>query len=389
MTFLGEKWQKEIKVAGCALCFRLGVYLISAVILCLLGNYETISFSDFLGAWTRWDSQHYIDIAQYGYSGAVENGQHLFLVFYPLFPWILRGMHFLIGDYRLCGVLLNLVTFSVGSVFFYKLAEREYGVEAGKYALLFLSLFPFSFFYGAVLTESVFLMLSAMFFYYLREHRWAEVAMIGFFACLTKNQGCLLAVAVLAELFSAEKGFSLLKKRQLGDFARKILLPGLVCSLMLLGFVIYLGINRYVEGDPFRFLYYQKNHWHNSLCPVWQTLAYLFDYSLGGWGDLSSRFGLWIPDLALFFLWVFWIFYGVRKRLPSPYLLYLTALFLLTYSSTWLLSGGRYTLCALPGFLLTGKWLAEHRNRRTPVTVLSAMLFTVYMTGYLMGRQIM
>lgn len=81
------KLRFETKIIFGAIGFRLAVYIFSVVVLALLENYENqITFSDFLAAWTRWDSQHYIDVAAYGYSGAVENGEHLFLVFYPLLP---------------------------------------------------------------------------------------------------------------------------------------------------------------------------------------------------------------------------------------------------------------------------------------------------------------
>lgn len=383
------KWTFEKNIIIFALIFRAVAYLISVIILATSGNYENqITFFDFLDAWTRWDSQHYIDIAAYGYSGAVENGEHLFLVFYPLFPWLLRAMHVLFGDYRLCGILLDIICFCVGCVYFYKLTEREYGGQAARNALILLAVFPFSFFFGAVLTESLFFALSAMFLYYLREHKWMAVAFLGFLACLTKTQGCMLAFAVVAELLVSEKGLLLLRERKWKEFGKRVLYPGLICSLMVLGFVVYLGINLYVEGDPFRFLYYQKNHWYNGFCPIWETLSYLVRYSFGS-GNMATRFSMWIPELVLFVVWLAWIAYGIRRRLSAAYMVYLIALFLLTYSSTWLLSGGRYALCALPGFMLMGEWLTRHERWKTPLLAVSSMLFAVYLTGYLLGRQIM
>lgn len=383
------KKREEIEIVFSALVFRLVVYLLSAVILSLLGNYAApVTFSDFLWAWTKWDSPHYIDIAAYGYSGAVEDGQHLFLVFYPLLPWLLRGMHFFVEDYRLCGILLNLVCFCVGSLFFYKLTKNEYGDAAAKNSVLLLSVFPFGFFYGAVLTESLFLALSAMFLYYLRKHNWMATALIGFLACMTKNQGCILAFAVVAELFYSEKGFRLLWEKRWKEFWKRVICPGLICALMVFGFVVYLGINDWVEGDPFRFLYYQEHHWNGSFCPMWRTLSYLAEYAFG-YGDISTRFAMWIPEFVLFFVWVSWIVYGIRRKIRPTFLVYLVLLWLLTYSSSWLLSAGRYTLCALPGFMLMGEWLSRHEKWKTPVVAVSSMLFMIYMTGFLMGKQIM
>lgn len=379
----------EIRIVGQALGMRLAVYLLSLCILAMFGQYQTpITLSDFLSAWSRWDSPHYIDIAQYGYSGCIEDGQHLFLVFYPLLPLLLKILHVVIEDYRLCGVLLSAAGYAVGSLYFYKLAEKEYGEKAAENALLFISVFPFSFFFGSVLTEGIFFAVSAAFLYYMREHRWQVTAFLGFFACMTKVQGALLAAAVAVELLCAEKIVELLKERNFKAIWKRIILPGLLCSLMFLGLVVYLAINWYVEGDPFRFLYYQKNHWYNGFLPIWETIGYVAENAVKG-AHTSVGMSIWMPELVLFFVWIVWICYGIYRKLRPSYLTYLTALFLITYSSSWLISGGRYTLCALPGFLLAGDWASRHEKWKMPLAAVSAMFMTLYLAGYLLGKQVM
>ena len=71
------------------------------------------------------------------------------------------------------------------------------------------------------------------------------------------------------------------------------------------------------------------------------------------------------------------------------YLMYLVVFFLLTYSSTWLMSAGRYTLSALPVFMLGGEWVSRHEKWKTPVIVFSSMLMTLYMIGYYSWKQVM
>ena len=48
---------------------------------------------------------HYINLAEQGYDGYVENGQHLFLVFYPAYVWLLRAARVLIPHTLLAGML--------------------------------------------------------------------------------------------------------------------------------------------------------------------------------------------------------------------------------------------------------------------------------------------
>ncbi|MBD5480652.1 MAG: hypothetical protein HDR14_15455 [Lachnospiraceae bacterium] len=386
--FLAKK-RTEIEIIAAAVGARLAVYLFSACILIMFGQYtEPLTFSEFLEAWNRWDSPHYIDVARYGYSGAVEDGKHLFLVFYPLLPWLLRLLHFAISDYRLCGIFLNLICYAVGSLYFYKLTEKEFGEKAAKNALIMLAVFPFSFFFGAVLTESLFFAISAAFLYYLREHKWYLVALFGFFACLTKVQGALLAVAVAVEILCSEHFFVRLKEKDWRAILKKILLPGLLCASMLCGLGIYFYINWRVEGDPLRFLYYQRTHWCNGFLPIWKTISDVVKNAYTGRYS-SVGMSIWIPELVLFFVWIGWLAYGIRRRLRPMYLLYMTALFFITFSSNWLISGGRYTLCALPGFMLAGEWMDRHERWKVPAVAVSAMLMALYLVGYMTGKQVM
>lgn len=381
--------KQDLNIFGRAILFRSAIYLLSLCVMAVFGNYaEGISLSDFLESWKRWDSAHYINIAQNGYAGAAENGEHLFLVFYPLYPWLMRVLSFVLKDFRLCGMLVSVICYAVGCVYFYKLTELETDARTAENALILLSVFPFSFFFGAIATESLFFAIGAPLLYCIRTHRWKSVAALGCLACLTKVQGLLFAFAVLAELLYHEQGFRLLRNREWKAFFKKIILPGCVAALMLIGFLVYLLINYIVEGDPFRFLYYQRNHWFNSLCPMWVTLSYLLRNAAKDWHS-SSGMSIWVPEILLFAGYLTAIAYGIRRRLRPMYMVYLAAFFLLTYSSTWLLSAGRYTLSALPLFMLAGIWVTRHEKSKIPLIVLSSMMMAVYMTGYYSWKQIM
>jgi Gpi18-like mannosyltransferase len=379
----------EIKIFIGAVCFRLVIYLLSVCVMAIMGDYSTgITFSDFLETWKRWDSAHYINIAENGYAGAIENGEHIFLVFYPLYPWLMKAISVVIKDIRLCGMLISVVSYAVGSVFFYKITKKEFDSKAAENALIMISIFPFAFFFGSIATEALFFAVTAAFFYYLGKHEWNWVAFWGFLACLTKVQGILLAFAVLIELFYYKRGISLIKQHKWKSFIRRIIYPGCIAATMLLGIVIYLLVNYIVEGDPFRFMYYQKAHWNNELCPIWKTIGYIKQNALSSWFT-SMGMSIWIPELLLFAGYLAAIVYGSVRKIRPMYLIYLIAFFLLTYSSTWLISGGRYTLSALPVFMLAGDWLSRHEKWKMPVMLLSAMLMFIYMTGYYEWKQIM
>ena len=225
---------KSITIFVTSILFRLAIYLISVCVMGIFGDYqEGIGLSEFLEAWKRWDSTHYLNIAENGYHGAIENGQHLFLVFYPLYPWLIRALYYVVGDYRLAGLLISVVCYGVGNVYLYKLVRKEYGCEAAEKSVCYLAVYPFSFFFGAILTESLYFALLAMFFYRLRRHNWWDVTFLGFLLCMTKAQGILVTLSVFVELFYGYHGIALLKARKFRLFFKRVICPGLKCVPMI------------------------------------------------------------------------------------------------------------------------------------------------------------
>lgn len=372
-----------------AVLFRILVCILSVCIMAMFGEYQEITLQNFLDAWTRGDSIHYLNIAQYGYSGVLEKGEHLLLVFFPLYPWVIRIVSLLVHNFQLAGILTSIVCFGIGNVYLDKIVCMEYNEEVSAHTRLLYAIYPFAFFFGSIHTESMFFAILTAFFYYLRVHKWWKVAITGFLACLTKVQGILLAFSVIAELMYYFHGLTLFKEKRWKLFFQRIIYNGLKCMPMIGGVIIYLYINYMVEGDFFRFMYYQNVNWSNRLCPVWHTITYLKYYALEYvGGDKQWVIGIWLPEFILFFVYIIVILYGFIKKQRIMYQVYFILFFLLTYSSTWLISGPRYSLSALPLFLLGGSFLSKHKRISWMVYVFLTMLMLVYMIGFYQGKPI-
>ncbi len=372
-----------------AILFIVGIHLLSLCIMAMFGDYENIRLQDFLDAWTRWDGVHYLNIAENGYQGAIEDGQHLFLVFYPLYPWLIKAVSFLLmGNYKLSGILISTVCFGIGNVYLDKLMCLEYGEKAADETAVLLKVYPFAFFFASIMTESLFLAILTAFFFYLRKHDWWNVALAGFLACLTKVQGMILAFCVIAELLYNYHGLTLIRGRKWKEIWQKIICNGLKCVPMVGGTLIYLTVNYLVEGDPFRFMYYQKNHWNNSLQFLWKTVSYVRSYAVGGW-DTQFGMALWDPEYILIYVYIIAILYGIIRKHRPMYLTYLILFFILTYSSTWLISGPRYSLSALPIFMFGGDFLSRHKKLAQVVNMCLLALMVMYMVGYYQWKSIM
>ncbi|MBR6477113.1 MAG: hypothetical protein IKS85_01575, partial [Lachnospiraceae bacterium] len=141
------------KIFGLALLFRLLIYLCATIIYMMFRDGIGFSFQAFFECWAHWDSPHYLDIAEKGYANCIENGQHLFLVFFPLYPWVVRLFHWICPNWQLAGMLVSTLSFAVGAVFFYATLVREYDRDVAEKALVLLSVSPFAFFFGADMTE--------------------------------------------------------------------------------------------------------------------------------------------------------------------------------------------------------------------------------------------
>ena len=79
------------------------------------------------------------------------------------------------------GLMVSFLCYSAGCVYLYRLAAWELGKGAARRTVLFLSLFPYAFFFGGVMTEGLFLLTTAAALWHIRRHRWWRAGMWGVF----------------------------------------------------------------------------------------------------------------------------------------------------------------------------------------------------------------
>lgn len=372
------------KVFAAALLFRFAVALGSLLLYNALSG-EEVALATLPGLWSRWDGPHYVKLAELGYAGYLEDGQPLFLVFFPLYVWLTRGASLLVPDTALAGMGVSFFCFAWGCVYFYRLACEEYGARTARRALALLWTFPFAFFYGGIMTESLFLLTTAAGLYHIRRHRWGWAALWGVLAAMTRMQGVLLVGAAMAELCNAVKLFSLRgieRRRAFWSIGKK--LP-LICAPVL-GSLVYFSLNFHVTGNPFAFTDMQR-HWSQGFMWFPGVLSYLAKNALT-WPTVTTRWEMWLPELLLFpvfacLLWRSW------KKHRSMLTLYAFVYFILNYCLSWLLSAGRYLACAVPCFFFAADEL-EGRPRVTAALLLGmGLLQCAFLYRYLCWGQVM
>lgn len=336
----------------------------------------------------RWDAAHYIHLIEEGYQGYTENGQHLFLVFFPGYVWAARLLRLVIPSTALAGTALSCLCYGGACCYLYRLAGEAYNGRVARDALLYMSLFPFSFFSGLVMTEGLFLLATTGACWYAWRGKWLAFGLFGALAALTRMTGLLVIAVGVIRLLEAYRPLEPPVGKSLGRCWKPLLLRLPLTLLPAAGTLLYLLLNLWVDGDPFAFASHQE-HWHQGYLWISQVVEYIGRY-LGD--NLGSSFGwaVWAPALALFVVGLALLYWAaLRKGHPAGLLAYGFCFFVATYSLSWLLSAGRYLSTCFVLFLFLAKLTQRRPALRAALLGGEGVLLGVYLCAFLAGAQVM
>ena len=336
----------------------------------------------------RWDAAHYIRLIEEGYQGYTENGQHLFLVFFPGYVWAARLLRLVIPSTALAGTVLSCLCYGGACCYLYRLAGEAYNGRVARDALLYMSLFPFSFFSGLVMTEGLFLLATTGACWYAWRGKWLAFGLFGALAALTRMTGLLVIAVGVIRLLEAYRPLEPPVGKSLGRCWKPLLLRLPLTLLPAAGTLLYLLLNLWVDGDPFAFASHQE-HWHQGYLWISQVVEYIGHY-LGD--NLGSPYGwaVWAPALALFVVGLALLYWAaLRKGHPAGLLAYGFCFFVATYSLSWLLSAGRYLSTCFVLFLFLAKLTQRRPALRAALLGGEGVLLGVYLCAFLAGAQVM
>ena len=314
------------------------------------------------------DARHYLDLARWGY-GAAETGfpeQYLMIVFFPLWPWLLRPFALLGADLWLTGTVLAMALTVAGTVLLYRCAYRLTDSRAtAGFACAVQLLLPGSFFFVLPQTEALFFCLNFAFLDAMQRDRPVTAGLFGLLASLCRANGVLLAgYAVL---------WILLALRRRRPFRASWLAP---VAGPAAGLGIYLGINWMVYGNPFQFALYQQEHWYHSFCLFPRTVAIMSGY-IGT--DANGIFlGLWTVAVILTEVLLFVL--AARRLTPDWLLLGLAGVAMMN-GQTWLISAQRYAL-GMPALAPAVAQMAAHCWQKIALLVILGILSGIYFAAF-------
>lgn len=205
------------------------------------GYWDAFPGNLWLSGWLRWDSGWYLDIARRGYW--LDPQTHLGSVaFFPLYPLLMRVLGQIIGSIPAAGLVISNLAFAAALALLYDLTARRAGRDVARRTLLFLCVFPFSVFFSAVYTESLFLLLVVLSFWLAERGRWWWSGTAGLLCALTRSVGVALGPALF-----------LLYLNQRSWNWRKVSPDLLASALIPLGTALYMGYLGVRFGDPLAF----------------------------------------------------------------------------------------------------------------------------------------
>jgi hypothetical protein len=335
------------------------------------GAITTLASTDphpFANMWARWDAGWYLEIARTGYS--YQAGSPSTVAFFPLYPLLIRSLHdllFLPGtDYwfLVSGILLSNVSLIIALVYLRALLAIDYTVGIAARAVLYLLVFPTSFFLSAVYAESLFLALTIGAFFYGRQHRWPLACTLAALATVCRSQGILIVLPLLVEYL------------QQGNFSfRKIGWNLLSFVLPVAAIPIFLFFLSGKFGD-WRVIFEAQQPWGRHLMWPWYTLSWVTHHA----PLLSSEHHEWL-DFSFLALLVVGVAIGLRcLRLSYSFYGWTAVVFF----SSWGMLGSvpRFDLVVFPLFAVLAILGEKSGVFHTGYVISASMLAGLFMVIY-------
>jgi hypothetical protein len=322
----------------------------------------------------RWDMAWYFGIATEGYRvishdpTAQQN-----IVFFPAFPMLMRAAGRLLGGATMAfvvgGTLVALGGFFWALTYLFRLARDLTGDDdPARYAVWLLAAYPFALFYGAVYTESLYLLGAVAAFFHFRRREWWAAGAWGLLVGLTRPNGCFLSIplAVMAaapwlpswvggqgtgigEQGSGTRGEQAQTREDRRPLRR--LVPALAAAAMPgIGVLLYSAFVWRIAGDP---LAWAEGHaaWgreYQGLSTLisdrysWLANEGVYAYTSQVPGDLLNGLGALFVLLATV---------PVARRFGLAYALFILVNILPPMAAGGMLSVGRFSSVLFPAFI--------------------------------------
>jgi len=313
-------------------------------------------------SFANFDGVHYLTIATKGYTAQFTQA------FFPLYPMLIKIVRTLLNiNPIIIGLIISNIFFFLSLFVFHKLLSLDFGKETVRWSLLFLIIYPVSFYFGSLYTESLFLFLVITSFYAARKKRWWVAGILSGLASATRLVGVLLLPALIWEHYKLKTQMSNVKttseNSKLLSYYHSVLdftlctLHSPILYLVPLGLLVYMIYLQFAFGDWLYFWHAQpvfgaERSGSGIILPLqvlWRYFKILTSVSFPSEAFLISSLELVSTIGAILMLIV-----GYFKKIRASYLIFAFLSILIPSLTGTLSSMPRYVLMAFPIFIVLG-----------------------------------
>lgn len=324
-----------------------------------------------IATWVRWDAWWYLNVVERGYWFDPQGKSNV--AFFPLFPVAIKAVTAAIDNIVVSGLLVANAAALGAVIAFWSWVRAEAGPVAAERAVLWLLVFPFSFFFHTIYAEPLFFLLVSLAFLAARRERWALAGLWGGLAAATRPMGVLLLPA-----FAWEIG----RRWRAGRTPTALDALGLLLIPAGLGaYIAYLGI---AFGHPLAFWEAHAVGW--SVRPQWDLAGYWREtYWILTHGPRIQAYTQLLDSLRIILPVVFiWLTVAVFRRLgPAPGIYTALAVFVGIFFAPE--SVGREFLAAMPAFAVAGM-LDRGGSLGEGIRMLSLGLLAIFLFAFVTGH---
>lgn len=262
--------------------FILTAFVASRAIMYLIYCYKTggsglISSIQYFNSWDANWYLAYIDGFNTGNMTVdVASGQATW-AFFPLYPLCVFAVWKLLGgifDPGVVGAVMSMVFFGIAEYYAYKYVKLTRGSVKMAYEMIgFLSFGLYSFYFSVLYTESLFLLLLTMCFYYMKKENYIAMGICGALLSATRSVGILFVFVILTDQI-----MQYMKSRNKHSFIdfivttlkkEKLILGTCMVPAGLFGYMVYLS---QTLGDGLAFVHVEKT-WGRGYHGILRNLA--------------------------------------------------------------------------------------------------------------------
>ncbi|TMD63631.1 MAG: hypothetical protein E6I91_12565 [Chloroflexi bacterium] len=289
--------------------------------------------------WNHYDSGFYVDIASNGYWGANTLHSMSNWAFFPLYPLLMRFfvLPFGVNDdaLRIAGIFVSNSAALIAAIYLYKLTTKELGRKPAARAVLYLALFPMSFFLSAVYTESLFVGWEYLQFMTVSSQPIESQTQISGRVALIR-QGLR---SRLINFFQA-----LLRWHTWLDFAWLALIPG--------GLVLFSIYAKLKVGAFTAFSMSEKYGWHRQFTNPIPVLINYIQHP-----QVASPYDWDFYALNLIMIFAFFpLLIPIFRKLPTIYGIFTLVFLVMPLTSGRFTSVPRYYLVVFPVYMILAWW---------------------------------